>query len=108
MAGIAWIVGLASIAQAPPAGAADALTFRDSKVLLGQVLDSDRRGPLLVLVRRAWAEAHLPDRAAGWQKAEASLVQRPLAQRRERLAAWRRDRLAGAAEGDRILAWIDG
>jgi hypothetical protein len=108
MSGIAWIVGLASIAQGPPATAADSLTFRDGKVLLGQILDSDRRGPLLVLVRRAWADAHLPDRSVTWQKAEAPLVQRAIAQHRERLAAWRRDRLANPVEGDRILGWIDG
>src|SRR5436305_5018685 len=108
MAGFAWIVGLASIAQGPPATAADSLTFRDGKVLLGQVLDSDRRGPLMVLVRRAWADAHLPDRSAAWRKAEAPVVQRSIAQCRERLAAWRRDRLASPVEGDRILGWIDG
>ncbi len=111
MIAIAWLVGFGSIAQGAPAltpvTAADALTFRDGKVVLGQVLDSDRRGPLLVLVRRAWADAHLPDRAAAWRKAEGPMVQRAIAQRRERLAAWRRDRLANPSQGDRILAWID-
>ena len=47
MAGIAWIVGLSAIAQVPPITAADVLTFRDGKVLLGQILElaaRDRTG----------------------------------------------------------------
>jgi len=98
-----WI-GLATIGQAT---AADSVTLRDGKVVLGQVVDSDRKGPLLMIVRRAWAEQNHPDRAAAWAKAEAPLVQRAEAQRRERLTAWRRDRRAEAGPKDRITAWLD-
>ena len=83
------------------------MTFRDGKVVLGQVVDSDRRGPLLILVRRAWAEANLPDRAAAWQKAEAPVVRQGRGPASGAAAAWRRDRRPGPAEGDRITAWID-
>ncbi len=104
------LVGLAMIAQGPPrvATAAESVTLRDGKVILGQLVDSaDRRGPLVMLVRREWAARNLPDRAAAWEKAEAPIVARAEAQRRDRLAAWRRDRLGQAAEGDRISAWLE-
>ena len=111
MTGLAWIVGMSAIAQGAPADAnataADTLTFRDGTILLGQVLDGDRRGPLPVLARRDWVARNLPDRAAAWTKAEAPGVRRAIAQRRDRLACWRADRLANPSEGDRILAWID-
>ncbi len=106
MMDLAGLIGLAVVALAPPS-AADAVTLKDGQVVLGQVVDSDRRGPLLMLVRRSWAEANLPDRAAAWRKAEEPTVRRGEAQRRDRLAAWRRDRLGNAAAGDRILAWLD-
>ena len=61
----------------------------------------------MILVRRAWAEANLPDREAAWAKAEAPLARRAEAQRRERLHAWRRDRRPNPAEGDRITPWLD-
>ena len=110
MAATGLLIGLATLGLAPPPStnsAADAVTFRDGKVVLGQLLDSDRRGPLLMLVRRAWAEANLPDRAAAWAKAEAPLIQRAASQRRERLQAWRRDRRPNPGEGDRITPWLD-
>ena len=108
------LIGLAALGQAPPPSTphpsrstADAVTLRDGKVLLGQVVDSDRRGPLPVLVRREWARAHLPEKLSAWEKAEALLLRRAEAQRRERLMAWRRDRALLPAGGERITAWID-
>ena len=98
------LLALASLGQAT---AADSVTFRDGKVALGQVVDSDKRGPLLMIVRRDWAEKNLPEKAAAWEKAEVPLVKKADALRRERLIAWRRDRPAGAAPGDRITAWLD-
>ena len=110
MAASGLLIGLATLGLAPPAStqsAADSVTLKDGKVVLGQVLESDRRGPLMVLVRRAWAEANLTDRAAAWAKAEAPLAKRAEAQRRERLQAWRRDRRPDPAGGDRITPWLD-
>ena len=92
---------------APANTAADVLTLRDGKVVLGQVVDSDRRGPLLIVVRRSWATTNLPEKAAAWEKAEGPTTQRAEAQRRERLAAWKRERRPNAADGDRITPWID-
>ena len=110
MAATGLLIGLATLGLAPPPSAnsaADSVTFKDGRVLLGQILDSDRRAPFLVLVRRAWAEANLPDRASTWAKAEAPLTKRAEAQRRERLQAWRRDRRPDPAGGDRITPWLD-
>jgi hypothetical protein len=108
----AFLIGLALLGLTPPIGpspaATDALTLRDGKVVLGQILESDRRGPLLVLVRRDWAAKNLPDRLASWEKLEAPITQRAEAQRRSRLEAWKRDRPRNAVDGDRITPWIDG
>ena len=84
---------------------ADALTLRDGKTLLGQIYDPSPRGTYLVLVRRAWAEANLPDWAEKWKSGEKEAVEAADRQRRERLALWRRDRLVApgpAPAGDRI------
>ncbi len=87
---------------------ADVITFRDGKVLLGQVVETnDRRGPLVVLVRRAWAEANLADRTAAWEKAEAGQTKQAEHQRLERLRAWRRTRPAQVDQIDRITPWLD-
>ena len=101
---LATLLVLASLGQET---AADAVTLKDGKVILGQVVDSDRRGPLLVIVRRDWAAKNLPDRLAAWEKAEGPTVQRAEAQHRDRLAAWRRDRPASPAPDDRISAYLD-
>ena len=104
----AWLlIGLAWFESLAEPSVADAVTLRDGKVLLGQVLESDRRGPLLVLARRAWVEANLPDRAAVWSKAEAPITRRAEVQLRGRLLAWRAERRPGLVEGDRIGPWID-
>ena len=116
----AWVVVLAMIGAQDPKGAApatpvtnvgtaaDAVTLRDGKVILGQVVESaDRRGPLLVLVRRAWATQHVSDLAAAWARAEAPNLKRAESLRRERLRAWRRDRPGAVAADDRITPWLD-
>ncbi len=107
MAGL-WIVGFAVLGLNPTTGsAADALTLRDGKVVIGQILDSDRRGPLLVLVRRSWAEQNLPERLTAWEKLEGPINHRAEVQRRDRLEAWKRDRRPIPGEADRITSWID-
>jgi hypothetical protein len=109
MAATAFLLGIAALGLATPSPhtTADAVTLRDGMVVLGQVIDSDRRGPLLMLVRREWAAKNLPERTAAWEKSEAPLTQRAEAQRRERLIAWKRERRPNAGEGDRITPWLD-
>ena len=108
-----WILGLVVLLgqdpKFPPSPTvADAVTFKDGKVLLGQVVDSsDRRGPLLVLVRRAWAEANLADRSSAWEKAEAATTRQAESMRRERLVAWRRSRPMSVDPTDKITPWLD-
>jgi hypothetical protein len=106
----ALLLGLATLGLSPPSNtAATAVTFRDGKVALGDVVDTNRpRGsPMILIIRRAWAEEHLPDRAALWEKTEAASTRQAEALRRQRLAAWRRDRPRDPAGGDRITPWID-
>ncbi len=107
MSWIACLILVVLAVEGSPTMAADAVTLKDGKVLLGQVVDSGRRGPLLMVIRRAWASASVPDKLAAWEKAEAPIVRRAEAQRRDRLVAWRRDRAAGRPEGDRITLWLD-
>ena len=104
------LVGLAIVAaEPPPKTAADVVTLADGKVVLGQVLGSASRSgwPNSMLVRRAWAEKHLPERAALWAKAEASTTRQANANRLQNLKEWRRDRPQIPVEGDRITPRID-
>ena len=106
-------LALLSGRQDPPsapqtATSAETITFRDGKVLLGQVIETaDRRGPLVVLARRAWVEANLPNQAAHWEKAEAGTTRQAEHQRLERLKAWRRTRPAQSEANDPITPWLD-
>ena len=100
----ACLMALTTLGQAT---AADSVTLGDGKVVLGQLVDSERRGPQLMIVRRAWAEKNLPEKIAAWDKADSPTSQRAETQRRERLTAWRRDRLANPNPNDRIKAWLD-
>ena len=88
--------------------AADVLTLRDGQVVLGQVVEPAPRGTVLLLVRRSWAEAEVPDWYARWSKAEMSTNRRARLQRLDRLRAWRRSRGPFVAADDSILRWIDG
>ena len=118
MLGCSWILGMIALSwgqdpktSTPPpitSPAADVITLRDGKAVLGQVVETvDRRGPLVVLVRRAWAEANLAERAAAWTKAEAPTIRQAEATRRDRLLAWRRSRPERAEPTDKITPWLD-
>ena len=101
------VIGWVAFEVAATGSAADVLTLKDGQVVLGQILESERRGPVVMLVRRPWAEANLPARFAAWKQAEVPLNRKAEAMRRARLIAWRRDRRPDAAGGDRITPWLD-
>lgn len=93
---------------APAGTVADKVTLRDGKVLLGLVT-SPAAGPRVafdMLVRRDWAEAHVPDQAAKWIRNAETMRKPAVAERLRRLEAWRDERKAGAGD-DRVTAWID-
>ena len=87
--------------------AADSITLKDGKTLLGQVYDPSPRGTLVVIVRRAWAEANLPEWAERWKKGEGEAAGNADVQRHDRLVEWKRDRLATPGAADPISAWLD-
>ena len=99
-----WLLALLA---APPqqATVADVVLMRGGPPLYGQVLDAPPRGKILVVARRSWVKEHLPERYPVWNKAEEAVVKRAVAQRRERLEQWKRER--GAEQGDAIGAWLD-
>src|SRR3954454_7861655 len=102
------LVALTVGGDSPPSEtAADEITLRDGKVLLGQVVEPAPRGTLSVVVRRSWAESELPDWYARWKNAEAPSIRRARSQRLERLTTWRRNRAPFVNADDPILAWID-
>jgi hypothetical protein len=101
------LVVLQPRSAAAPDSAADVVTLRDRTVVLGQVADSPPRGPLLLYVRRAWAESNLPDRAKRWEAAEKPALRRASQLRRDRLAAWKRERVVEPGRPDRIGPWLD-
>jgi hypothetical protein len=106
------VLGLLIILQAKPptpapATAADVVTLRDGTTVLGQIADSAPRGQVVLYVRRARAEANLPERARKWAEAEAPERRRAYQLRRDRLAAWRRERVKEPGEADPIGRWLD-
>jgi hypothetical protein len=101
------VLGVAVLAAGRPESAADAVTLRGGTTVLGQVVEPSARGTINVLVRRAWAEAHVPDLARRWEGAETPVRARAEDQRRARLAAWRQERAGHAGADDRILAWLN-
>ncbi|WP_152050973.1 hypothetical protein [Tautonia marina] len=85
---------------------ADQVVFRDGSRVLGQVLP-DRAARVSLIVRRAWVEEHLPDRASSWDDQDRATRQRAQADRVRRLREWRQERQQPAAPADPIAAWID-
>lgn len=59
-------------------GAVDRITLRDGSVVLGVVTaaTSGPRGAVEFLVRREWAEKHLKDQLARWDRSSSAAVQR--------------------------------
>jgi hypothetical protein len=113
MASWSLALGLLVVLQAKPAAptetAADVVRPRDGTVVLGQLAESPPRGPLVLYVRRAWAEANIPEQAKRWEAAEKPALRRAYQVRRDRLAAWRRERVKDKEPGreDRIARWLD-
>jgi hypothetical protein len=102
---LATALVLALMGNPPAAAAADVVSLRDGKAVLGQVIEPSPRGKLRLVVRRDWARRNLPDRAALWERSEAASAERARQQRLRRLEAWRRER--PAEENDRIVPWLD-
>ncbi|WP_165246478.1 hypothetical protein [Paludisphaera soli] len=100
----------AAEADAPAAPAlGDRVVLRDGQEVLGLVT-STAAGPRVgfdMLVRREWAEAHVPEHAARWARNAATMTKPTLAERRRRLEAWRAERANAVGGADRVVAWID-
>jgi hypothetical protein len=95
-------------ATAPvPDSAADAVTLRDGTVVLGQIAEAPPRGLFLMYVRRAWAEANLREQAKKWEAGTALELKRAYEARRDRLAAWKRERMKTDGKEDPIGRWLD-
>jgi hypothetical protein len=92
-----------------PASAADRITLRDGSVVLG-VVNATTPGPrgfVEFLVRRDWAEESLNSHVKQWDRSTAPIIRKAVAERRQRLEAWRRDRAGHVELNDRIVQWID-
>jgi hypothetical protein len=103
----ALVLATSLLGGVPPRdSAADAVTLRDGTVVLGQIVEPAPRGRVSVVLRRSWAEARISHRARRWEQAQSAVSQRTVAQRRERLLAWKRERAAAA--NDPIASWLVG
>jgi hypothetical protein len=95
--------------SAPPAAASDRIALKDGAVVLGQVVNQNERGKLVFVVRRAWADARVPEQSKAWRAYETPWLKRARAERLRRLQTWREQRLAGmnaagaAIEDDELL-----
>jgi hypothetical protein len=107
MTALAFVLITAVKPEPAPDNAADVVTLRDGSVLLGKIQESAPRSGLIVIVRRAWAEKALPQLWKRWEAEEKTTTRRAVAQRRERLRAWKQDRAGDRDAGDRISTWID-
>jgi hypothetical protein len=86
---------------------ADRVVLRDGKNLLGQLVESSSDGSLTVVARRDLVRKTLPNWAGPWEAAEKETIAAAIQQRHERLVAWRRERPAELAQGDRVTTWLD-
>ncbi len=92
-----------------PSPAFDRIVLRDRSVVLGLVtsVSPGRGGSVEFLVRREWARKNVARRIHAWERFSANSARIAIAQRLERLRAWRQDRAANPADDDRIIKWID-
>ena len=90
-----------------PDSAADTVTLKDGTVVLGQIAEAPPRGMFLMYVRRAWVEAALREQAKRWEAATSVELKRAYQARRDRLAAWKRERTKPAAPDDSLGRWLD-
>jgi hypothetical protein len=61
-----------------------------------------------ILIRRDWGRKSVSRRMPGWERSFATAARAALAQRQERLRAWRQDRAAAKpGDDDRVIKWID-
>jgi hypothetical protein len=104
--GLILVAAQAPKAPAPPAAAADRVTLRDGSVVLGQVVNPNDRGKLILLIRRAWARAHAPKRLDEWEAAGRRDEERARTERLRRLEEWRGDR-AREGDADPLLRRLD-
>jgi hypothetical protein len=86
---------------------ADRIVLRDGKELLGQVDDSSTGTMWTILARRELIRKTLPNWATRWEDAEKVANAAAIDERRERLAAWRRERPQELSPGDQITPWLD-
>ena len=86
---------------------ADRIVLRDGKELFGQVDDSSAGPMWTILARRELVRKTLPNWATRWEDAEKVANAAAIDQRRERLAAWRRERPQEWSPGDQITPWLD-
>jgi hypothetical protein len=95
MAGLVVAAIAVVAAQGGVVSAADVMTLRDGRAVLGQVVDSAERGRVAMIVGREWAREHQPERLKAWEAAEARTVERARRERLGRLRSWERERRAG-------------
>ena len=81
---------------------ADRIVLRDGKELFGQVDDSSAGTMWTILARRELVRKTLPNWATRWEDGEKVADEAAIDQRRERLAAWRRERPQEWSPGDQI------
>ncbi len=105
------LLGLSLLGQAKPAvipeTAADVVILRDGAAAYGQIVEPAPRGTMILAVRRDWAKTKLPEWSKRWTEIEKPQVRRAVAQRKDRLAAWKQERARSAQADDPILRWID-
>jgi hypothetical protein len=113
---IILVMGLVLAPSDGPRGAGtdtvfDRILLRGRSLVLGVVTsvtqNRGQRGSVAFLVRRDWAKRNLPGRVSAWERSAAAAARTALAQRNERVRAWRKDRAANPVDDDKIIKWID-